>query len=51
MGYDFFVDQHVLVPRQDTECLVEEGLKLLKGREIRGSLICVRDQAVFFSVC
>ena len=33
MGYDFFVDQHVLVPRQDTECLVEEGLKLLKGRE------------------
>ncbi len=33
MGYDFFVDQHVLVPRQDTECLVEEGLRLLKGRE------------------
>ena len=51
MGYDFFVDQHVLVPRQDTECLVEEGLKLLKGRENPRSLICVRDQAVFFSVC
>lgn len=33
MGYDFFVDQHVLVPRQDTECLVEEGLRLLKDRE------------------
>lgn len=33
MGYDFFVDQHVLVPRQDTECLVEEGVRLLKDKE------------------
>lgn len=33
MGYDFFVDEHVLVPRQDTECLAEEGLRLLKDRK------------------
>lgn len=33
MGYEFYVDEHVLVPRQDTEVLVEEVLKALKGRE------------------
>ena len=33
MGYEFFVDEHVLVPRQDTETLVEEALKLLKEKE------------------
>lgn len=30
MGYDFYVDENVLVPRQDTEVLVEEALRLLK---------------------
>lgn len=33
MGYEFYVDEHVLVPRQDTEILAEEGLRLLKERE------------------
>lgn len=33
MGYEFFVDEHVLVPRQDTEILVEEALRLLKAEE------------------
>lgn len=33
MGYEFYVDEHVLVPRQDTETLVEAALECIKGKE------------------
>lgn len=33
MGYEFYVNEHVLVPRQDTETLVEAGLECIKGKE------------------
>ena len=33
MGFEFFVNENVLVPRQDTETLVEKALEVLKGRK------------------
>ena len=33
MGFEFYVNQNVLVPRQDTETLVEKTLEILKGKK------------------
>lgn len=34
MGLPFYVNEHTLIPRQDTECLVEELLPLVEGKEV-----------------
>lgn len=33
MGYPFYVDEHVLIPRQDTETLVEEAVKVIRKKQ------------------
>ncbi len=47
-GYDFFVKEGILVPRSDTEILVEEVLKEAEKSADKKSesLIFVQDQAV-----
>lgn len=34
MGYDFYVDERVLIPRQDTECLVELAVESIRKKEV-----------------
>ena len=34
MGYDFYVDERVLIPRQDTECLVELAVDSIRKKAV-----------------
>ena len=38
MGFEFYVNQNVLVPRQDTETLVEKALEVNEGKKTPGIL-------------
>lgn len=47
MGLPFLVNDSVLIPRQDTEILVEEGLKLIRT----GRLPCYKGQLPVLDLC
>lgn len=51
MGYEFFVNEHVLIPRQDTETLVEEAEKYLKEIENPDILdMCTGSGCILLSI-
>lgn len=51
MGYEFFVNEKALIPRQDTEILVEEALKVLNTMESPGILdMCTGSGCILLSL-
>lgn len=51
VGYEFFVNENVLVPRQDTEVLVEEALSLIKEKEVPQILdMCTGSGCILLSL-
>ncbi len=52
MGYSFLVSRHVLIPRQDTETLVEEALSVLKKEAgpLRVLDMCTGSGCILLSV-
>lgn len=51
MGFEFYVNQNVLVPRQDTETLVEKTLEILKGKKASRILdMCTGSGCILLSL-
>jgi len=51
MKLDFFVNENVLVPRADTEILVEESLKIIRENKLKTALdLCTGSGAIAVSV-
>lgn len=51
MGMEFYVDEHVLIPRPDTEILVEEVLKIIDNKENLDIIdMCTGSGAIAISI-
>lgn len=48
MGLDFTVNEHVLIPRQDTECLVERVMKYAKDKSVLD--VCTGSGCIIISL-
>ena len=53
MGFPFYVNEHVLIPRQDTETLAEEAVKLIQSKRESGMKIldmCTGSGCILLSI-